>query len=112
MQHEIRIRAYYGDDMRSIVWDDATGTVSGDHEIVPALQADMEAEVVTIGAPWGSRDITGHRHDPADFLALLWQFWGGFPAPKQFRVALPDSLANVAFTPVPLPEDHTPDTIY
>ncbi|MCY4002090.1 MAG: hypothetical protein OXF33_00045 [Rhodospirillales bacterium] len=66
-----------GDEIRSIVWDDEAGTVSGTHREVAELQRVFDApKPVTIGDEGGTWDLRDPAHDPAEFLtALANGFW-------------------------------------
>lgn len=105
MRHEIRLRGRYGDEMRTIVWDDEAGTVEGDHELLVELRAELAADVVTLAFPWGTLDVRGHRHDPADFRAVLFQLLGSFD-----QVEL-GSLADVVPTTLPYPAHYEAERV-
>lgn len=61
------------DDLRTIVWDDEAGTVSGTHHNLPYIRrifaAPKPVEVGVCGRVWRLRDPA---HDPAEFLVLLY----------------------------------------
>ncbi len=109
MKHVI-VQAGYGrrrgeppDTERRIVWDDAAGTVQGDHKLVPKLQERLAAPVTVIGAFWGSMEVREHARDPAQFLAVLYQYFGGLPPNDRiWPMRLPPELADVS--PVQPPE--------
>ena len=105
MRHEIRLRARFGDELRTIVWDDESGTVQGDHELVPELQADLSLGVVVLAFPWGTLDAEDARHSAADFLAVLAQHLGSLD-----DVQLGD-LAGVTPTRLPYPAHYEADRI-
>ncbi len=102
LRHEIRLRAGLSEEMRRIVWDDQAGIVEGDHDFAPRLQERLAEDVTMIGFPWGSLELRNHRHDPADFLALLYQLDPRLEPPSDMPLELPHSLADV--TPTFLPE--------
>lgn len=79
--HTITLPAWMrSDELRTIVWDDEAGTVSGTHSGLPrirrALDAPKPVEVGVCGRVWNLRDPA---HDPAEFLVLLyiahWPVW-------------------------------------
>ena len=57
---------------RAIEWDDAAGTVAGDHSAVPYLAEDLAAPPPfwRTGGPEPLYRLDDPAHDPADFLAL------------------------------------------
>ena len=64
---------FAGDEPRSIVWDDETGEVSGEHSAVPLVREYMADAVRDGGLQvddgfWRLRDP---RRDPASFVVLL-----------------------------------------
>ena len=93
--HTIRYRDWRRrDEPRTIVWNDETGEVSGDHGDVPRLRRMMEKAVhdgyLSTEGSWV--DVRDPRHDPADFLAVLrWAI-----GTRTFkRVVLPPALRGV-----------------
>ncbi len=91
--------------MRAIVWDDEAGTVEGDHEVVPELQAVLAVDVAVLAFPWGTLDVRGHGYNDADFCAVLFQHLGSFD-----QVDL-GSLADVTLTVLPYPAHYEADRI-
>ena len=106
MKHTIMCPDRFRDgEPRSIVWDDETGEVSGDHSEVPDIR-DTMARAERDGflpEPTGHFVLRDPRHDPGDFLtALLWPGPPASPpdwlppalrrayAPKFFAYAIPD----------------------
>ena len=87
--HSIRIPdRVRGRELRTIVWDDEAGTVSGDHSEIDEIRRVFAApKPVTVGqgAVWDLRDPA---HDPAEFLVLIEQaFWPALDPP--LRETLP-----------------------
>lgn len=114
MRHRIELRAFGADELRAIVWDDEAGSVSGDHEVVPDIAAALAEPEALIRTPWGGVRVRGHARNAADFLAVLYQLTGfGFAPPPQLRLRLPEALAAVQPTTVPVPADiHDPRVRY
>lgn len=79
-----------GDELRTIVWDDEAGTVSGTHSDVAELQRVFDApKPVTIGDEGGTWDLQDPAHDPAEFLTALGNaFWPALREP--LRSTLPE----------------------
>ncbi len=72
-----------GRDLRSIVWDDEAGTVSGDHSKLPWLAEQIKAE-----AGWLEMDtqrvwLEDPAHRPGDLLWLLGYIWQGVHGPGE-----------------------------
>lgn len=105
MRHEIKLPGLYDDELRTVAWDDAAGTVEGDHEIVPDLQAELASGVVVLAFPWGTLDAEDPRHDAADFLAVLAQRLG------TLADADLGDLADVTPTHLPYPAHYEADGI-
>ena len=96
--HTIRYRDWRHDEPRTIVWNDETGEVSGDHGDVPDIcrrleWAEREGHLLDEG---GGVDLRDPRHDPADFLAVLvWPNESSYE-----RLELPPALRGVKPTPM------------
>ncbi len=89
----------YGDELRTIVWDDEAGTVEGDHSEVPVFRGYFE-----VAAKYGRCALSGGpaylyllkdpAHDKRDFLAMLAEIttrgWEVDPG-----AVLPESLQGV-----------------
>ena len=61
-----------GDELRSVVWDDEAGTITGTHNRVADIQRIFDApKPVTIGDPGGTWDLTDPAHNPREFLTML-----------------------------------------
>lgn len=78
-------------EQRTILWDDETGEVSGDHSDVPAIRAALERGEL--------RDVFGRcvLRDPrgsADFVAALYH-----ASATAFDLVLPPALRGVEPTP-------------
>ena len=90
-----------GLDLRSVVWDDAAGTVAGDHSAVPWLQRQLAAPRPLLlsneeHAPWTLRDP---GRNPSEFLLLLHRaYW---PILGRDRGRLPPALRDVQPPPSP-----------
>ena len=95
------------DDLRTIVWDDEAGTVSGTHYNLPYIRrifaAPKPVEVGVCGRVWRLRDPA---HDPAEFLVLLEvTYWPALVSP--LRETLP-----AIFDGVELPEGEPDEDLY
>ena len=71
--HTIKMRDWRHDEPRTIVWNDETGEVSGDHGDVQGVRdmierAERAGGVLTHCGFWRLADT---RHDPACFVAVL-----------------------------------------
>ena len=96
--HTIRHRDWRHDEPRTIVWNDETGEVSGDHGDVPDIRMWLEKaerDGHLLGEE-GRLNLRDPRHDPADFLAVLVWDNGGFYE----RLELPPALRAVKPTPM------------
>ena len=99
--HTIMLPDMMHDDApRSVIWDDETGTVTGEHSWVPWMQ-----EVLAATPPFAMVDVMGTvtlndpGHDPADFLRLLWRAnWRVLTEP--WRSTLPPVFDGVEITPM------------
>ena len=61
-----------GRELRSILWDDEAGTVSGDHSEVGWIARLFAApKPVRIGGTGRHWDLSDPAHDPSEFLALI-----------------------------------------
>lgn len=90
--HTIRYRDWRHDAPRTILWNDETGEVSGDHGDVPGIRAAVERAVREGHLPevFGCCHLRDPRRDPADFLAVLhWVNQSGAP------LELPAALRGV-----------------
>ncbi|MBC6406418.1 MAG: hypothetical protein GDA41_12010 [Rhodospirillales bacterium] len=67
----------YGDEPRSVVWDDEAGTVEGTHSALAWMQRDLAApKPVNYSREGIVLYLDDPGHDPADFLQLLAAaFW-------------------------------------
>ena len=99
--HTIRYRDWRHDEPRTIVWNDETGEVAGDHGDVPAILMwldEAERDGLLLGEE-GGLHLRDPRHDPADFIALLvWENGGRYE-----RLELPPALRGVKPTPLTTP---------
>ncbi len=79
--HTIMLPDYvHGGEMRSIVWDDEAGTVSGDHYRV--VDGDIQRKLdrpkpMSVASLWGKWILHDPAHDPAEFLVLLYGVCNG-----------------------------------
>lgn len=90
-----------GGEPRSITWDDETGEIGGEHVEVPRLRG-MVATAERVGHlldEKGRLDLRDPRHDPADFLAVLEEAFGGGSFRYREEVRLPQALRGVEPTP-------------
>ena len=84
----------YGRELRSIIWDDEAGTVTGDHSKVPYIQGRLSEP-----APVMLRNtallviLQDPAHDPQDFIWLLWRAWP--EAMDDDQHTLPEPLRSV-----------------
>lgn len=78
-----------GRELRSIVWDDETGTVEGDHFSVHWFRHVFDApKPFTVGDEGGTWDLVDPAHDPAEFLVLIQEaYWPALDEP--LRSTLP-----------------------
>lgn len=88
-----------GAEPRTILWDDAAGTVSGTHSGLPNIRRALEApgpvEAGTAGQVWRLRDP---GRDPAEFLVLLYiAHWPALFPP--LREGLPAIFDGVEMAP-------------
>ena len=106
--HTIRYRDWRHDEPRTLVWNDETGEVSGDHGDVPVILHDMERAVREgLLGEEGGLDLRDPRHDPADFLAVLVWVNGSFYE----RLELPSALRAVKPTPMIRPPPMPPGVV-
>ena len=85
-----------GDALRSIIWDDDAGTVTGTHDRVADVQRVFDApKPVTVGDPGGTWDLADPAHDPVQFLTMLVDL---FPpaGDEPLRSTLPTVFDGVA----------------
>ena len=62
-----------GEELRSVLWDDETGTVDGDHSEVPYVRQVFEApKPVTVGDPGQVWHLDDPARNPQEFLVVLW----------------------------------------
>ena len=88
-----------GDEPRTVIWDDAAGTVSGTHsglaDIRRAFEAPKPTEVGVAGRVWSLRDPA---REPAEFLVLLGLLhWEILDPP--LRATLPAIFGGVSLPP-------------
>ena len=88
-----------GRELRTVVWDDEAGTVTGDHSEVPWLQETLAREMpLDLGTEGGNFIVTDPAHDPADFLAVLGRAYWPILDHDRDRHLLSDSLRDVEST--------------
>ncbi len=89
-----------GRELRTIVWDDEAGTVSGDHWNVASLRrAFAAAKPVTVGSNGGTWTLHDPAHDPAEFLTVLGNaYWPVLDEP--LRSSLPAIFDGVELPPM------------
>ncbi len=90
----------YGDELRTVVWDDVAGTVEGTHSSVPGMQRNL-ARPKPLNLPSQGRVIRleDPGHDPAEFLWLLViAFFPIFHEP--LRSTLPPVFDGVELSPM------------
>ena len=94
--------------MAEILWDDATGTVEGDHSQVPELAQAIANPPMPVHFPHppGTFYLADPAHDAADFLTALRAIVHG-----PLDVELPDSLVDVTPTPYPKPSPEPEDVV-
>ncbi len=90
----------YGDEPRTVIWDDVAGTVEGTHSDVPGMQRNLAApkplDLTTIGRVLYLKDP---GHDPAEFLWLLVIAF--FPILREpLRSTLPPVFDGVELSPM------------
>lgn len=85
-----------GRELRSILWDDEAGTVSGDHSRVAWIAGLFaEPKPVRIGGTGHFWDLADPAHDPSEFLALIhYIYWPALDEP--LRSTLPPVFDGVA----------------
>lgn len=106
--HTLRIPdRMHGRALRSIVWDDEAGTVTGEHSNVDSfLRVFAANKPVTVGDTGLAWDLTDPAHDPAQFLAVLWSVYA--PAlDEPLRSTLP-----AVFDGVDLPPNGSGEILY
>ena len=85
--------------LRTLVWDDEAGTVSGDHSDVDGVQEWFQhPERWTAVYPEGILQLENPRHIPEDFkklIVFLFVSWPDLP-----RIVWPPTLADVVPTPL------------
>ncbi len=96
--HTIMLPEGFNRPMRSIVWDDEAGTVTGEHRDVPWMQGILaEPTPVVLLVPGGDATLRDPGHDPADFLFLLRRvYWPVVDEP--LRSSLPPVFDGVEGT--------------
>ena len=90
-----------GRELRSIVWDDEAGTVSGDHYRVVdgSIQRKLDRpKPMEVGGPWGYWKLHDPAHDPAEFLIVLRQFCGHIVY-EPLRSTLPPVFDGIELRP-------------
>ena len=97
--HTIRIpdRAY-GREMRTIVWDDEAGAVSGDYFGIEELQEAIRRKPLDASNEGRILVLEDPAHDPRDFLRVLADLWS--PILDDDRHLLPESFRDVEPTPI------------
>ena len=111
MKHTIKYPdGRFGDELRTIIWDDEAGTVEGDHNMVPVLKLICEGNgVACISQPWGALVVDDVPHNPQHFLSILNDPYPRFEIDP--RAVLPDSLKGIEPL-VPPYEPPPPGSIY
>ena len=91
-----------GRELRSIVWDDETGGVEGEHYDVAWIRDVIrrsEAGPVTVGNPGGTWDLRDPAHDPAEFLTLIEVCIPGHLLTEDVLASLPSVFRGVELPP-------------
>ena len=90
----------YGDEPRTVIWDDSAGTVTGTHSKVPSMQAILDAPKPVDRSGEGIvLFLKDPGHDPAEFLHLLSAaFWPILDEP--LRSTLPPVFDGVELSPL------------
>ena len=84
-----------GRELRTVVWDDEAGTVSGDHSDVPWL-----LEMIGKPTPWifpqpdSTVQLRNPAHDPAEFVFLLGRAYWPILDPARDLHRLPSALRD------------------
>ena len=96
--HTIMLPEGFNRPMRSIVWDDEAGTITGEHSEVPWLQDILAQQTpVVLSDHAGAATLHDPSHDPADFLSLLYRiYWPVLDEP--LRSSLPPVFDGVQMT--------------
>lgn len=91
--------------LRSIIWDDLAGTVTGDHEHVPWIQSILQQSTpVYFNYPRTVR-LEDPAHDPRDFWWLLYDAYWPMMSPP-LNAGLPPVLRDVTPRPAnPMPPE-------
>ena len=101
--------------LRSVIRDDEAGTVTGEHNEAPDMQA-----MLTAPPPIEWLDVMGTitlhdpGHDPADFLVLLWDAYQPV-LDEPLRSTLPPAFDGVKMPTFPAPPpsaDNPGHTVY
>ena len=89
-----------GRELRSIVWDDEAGTVSGDHyDVDENIRRILERpKPMEVGGPWGYWKLQDPAHDPAEFLVVLYQFCNAVRR-EPLRSTLPPVFDGIELRP-------------
>ena len=88
-----------GRELRTIIWDDSAGTVTGTHSRVPWL-AEMLAKPRPVMLPMhegGPLPLHDPSHDPGEFLALLHKAYWPILDPARDRHRLPPALRDAPY---------------
>ncbi len=111
MKHSIKYPdGRFGDELRTIIWDDEAGTVEGDHSRVTEIQWICDDDGIdVISRPWGVLILDDVPHNPQHFLSSLNDPYPGFEIDP--RAVLPDSLKGIEPL-VPPYEPPPPGSIY
>ena len=85
--------------LRTLVWDDEAGTVSGDHSKVEDIRRRFQRpETWTSGDAKGALQLRDPLHIPEDFKMMIGHLF--VPDPDLHRIVWPPTLADVAPTPL------------
>ena len=97
--HTIRLPdRMHGRELRTVIWDDEAGSVSGDHFDVGWMQEALQHLPVDLTNEGRVLVLRDPAHDPRDFIHLLAACWGDVLA--EDRDLLPEPLRSVDPTPI------------
>jgi len=90
----------YGQEMRTIIWDDVAGTATGTHSKLRHIQAVLAEPTPVDYSDFARRlYLKDPAHSPADFLWLLWTAY--YPIWNEpLRSTLPPVFDGVEPTPM------------
>ena len=96
--HTIMLPEGHNGPIRSVIWDDEAGTVTGEHSRVPWMQGILaEPTPVVMDDVMGTATLRDPGHDPADFLLMLGlSYWPVLDEP--LRSSLPPVFSGVEVT--------------